>query len=88
MAIVLVDAKLTKEDIAMDRQPPDSKIYLNRTLEDYAPATFRCPRKPTLILGVCTVFLPSPHLGTQGFSNKPRILLIRPDFTIRFNTRR
>jgi len=55
MAIVLADANFTKEDIAMDRQPPDSKIYLNHTLEDYASATFRCPREPTLILGVCTV---------------------------------
>lgn len=72
MAIVLADANFTKEDIAMDHRPPDSKIYLNHTLEDYAPATFRCPRKPTLILGVCTVFLPSPHLGTQRISNKPR----------------
>ena len=72
MAIVLAGVKLTKEDIAIDRQPPDSKIYLNRTLEDYALATFRCPRKPTLILGVRTAFLPSPYLGTQGISNKPR----------------
>ena len=72
MAAVLADANFTKEDIAMDRQTPDSKIYLNHTLEDHVLATFRCPRKPTLILGVCTVTLTSPHLGTQGISNKPR----------------
>lgn len=87
MATVLADANFTKEDIAMDRQPPDSKIYLNHTLEDYAPATFRCPRKPTLILGVYTVPLPSPYLGTQGILNKSRgyfqyLLILRLDLVL------